>query len=114
MSASPWAALLNPPIRRTTFNRLAPTLIKPTKIEWVRALLRTQGPLTAQQICLEVDYPHTSLVSASLKGDLAKGRIELRNGRYHYNHQFDDQLADELAQAAELLRRHGYEVRRKS
>ena len=119
MTTSPWASLLDRQPTPAPCNRLPTDPQDPqtpskalTKIDQVRHLLRTRGPMTAAQICRFVDLNRTALVSATLKNDVAKGRVRLRAGRYHYNDDFDDQLAGEIADAIRLLTRQGYQVRR--
>lgn len=82
-----------------------------SKTEAIRALLRA-GPRTALSIAVELDIPEGSgRVAALLKGDLHKGSVVMVDGRYQINDDYDAQLQRELAQAAALLRRHGWSVK---
>jgi hypothetical protein len=56
------------------------------------------------------DLDNTGLVSALLAGDIEKGRVFMRAGKYHWNPQHDEQLQAQLKAAANLLKRHGYKV----
>lgn len=114
--ATPWDVLLRPRAC-AAFTRCAEpstTGLALSKAEQVRQLLARNGPLSAAAICLEVEYPNTGLVSASLKHDLAIGRITCIEGLYNFNADYDAKLHERLKQAKALLRRHGYAVRRQS
>lgn len=81
-----------------------------SKTERMRAYLREQGEACAAVLAEEGDVETTGLVWALLKSDLASGRVFLRNGKYRWNPQFDEQLHKDLMAAKALLRRHGFEV----
>lgn len=93
------------------FQMPAKTEQKPTsKTDKLRHHLRAQGSATAQDLAMEADLDNTGLVSALLAGDIAKGRIFIRAGKYHWNPQHDEQLQTQLDAAVTLLKRHGYKV----
>jgi len=101
LARRPW------PFRLDVFER------KPdeSKTEQIRALLRSQGPLNAAAIVMEIGLDGgTALVGALLKNDLYKGAVIRQGGCYAWNHDYDQALANELAEARALLRRHGYRV----
>lgn len=111
MTASIWSGLLPTKPTRTPAPRLEPKPARTTNlVGQARELLRRQGPLSAREIADVLGVESTSKVSSWLVYDKKKGRLELRDGRYHYNPEYDDLQAEELARAAEMLRRHGYEV----
>lgn len=83
-----------------------------TRTDQIRRLLRTNGPLTAQNIAVQLDLERVSLVGALLKADLQVGRVRRIGPLYDWNHGHDEAQARELAAAARLLRRHGFTVRR--
>src|SRR3990167_106806 len=115
MSASPLDALLRTP-RKARFDRCqeaAPTL-KTSLAGQVRNLLRRDGPSSAASICMEVDIPSTSLVSAVLKHDLARGCVKLINGLYELDSGWDEELQQKISQAKTLLERNGYSVEKRS
>lgn len=110
--ATPWDALMRSTRPAAQFNRCADTPAPPptTKAARVRELLRQNGPMSAAAICLEVEYPNTGLVSASLKHDIAIGRISCSDGLYSINPEYDAELHRRIALAKALLRRYGYTV----
>lgn len=82
-----------------------------TKTERIRALLRTAGPKRSLEIVMELDLDiSASVVGSLLKNDLHKGAVVFQDGRYAWNPDYDQALAKELAEARDLLRRHGYLV----
>jgi hypothetical protein len=84
---------------------------KPTsKTDKLRHHLRAQGSANAVVLAMEADLDNTGLVSALLAGDIEKGRVFMRAGKYHWNPQHDEQLQAQLKAAANLLKRHGYKV----
>jgi hypothetical protein len=113
-TASPWDTLLRSSTR-SAFDRCADLSVQYPilgKAERVRRLLANRGPMSAAAICIEVEYPNTGLVSASLKHDLAIGRITCTNGLYEINPDYDAELHERIKQAKSLLARHGYSVKR--
>jgi len=83
----------------------------PSLTESIRAMIKIQGPLTAQQISLALDVPGSSgRVWALLKNDIRLGRIVAREGQFHWSWAYDVQMQTKLRDAAKLLRRHGYVV----
>jgi hypothetical protein len=80
------------------------------KTERMRVYLRTQGAATAATLADEADLERTDLVSALLKGDMARGSVFRRGHKYHWNPQFDAQHHQRLAEAASLLRANGFTV----
>lgn len=82
-----------------------------SRTEAIRDLLRKSGPKNALAIAVILELPDSGRVAALLKGDLQKGLVQLVDGRYQINDDYDAQLARELSQAAALLRRHGWTVR---
>lgn len=83
-----------------------------TKTDRLRNYLRHHGAANASTLADEADVPQTALVGALLKGDIAKGRVFRRGDKYHWNHQFDEQLHRRLQEAAALLRANGFTVRK--
>lgn len=83
-----------------------------SRTESIRALLRDSGPLTSRQIAVTLGLDRESLVGALLKADLHAGRAYFRAGRYHWDHDRNDDLQREIAGAICLLRKHGYRVER--
>lgn len=81
-----------------------------TKTERMRNYLRQHGSASAATLADEADVPQTALVAALLKGDMARGSVFYRGKQYHWNHQFDAELHEQLSKAAALLRAHGYTV----
>lgn len=81
-----------------------------SKTERMRAYLRQHGSATAATLADEGNLNTRALVGALLKGDLARGLVFRRNGRYFWNPQFDQAHQQRLAEAAALLRRNGYRV----
>lgn len=110
-TATPWDALLRN-TRRVVFAPPAEEAKGETKAGKVRRLLRERGPLTAAEICMEVDIASTALVMPVLKHDLTRGAIVQNAGRDEWNPAFDEQLQADISQAVALLKRNGYEVRR--
>lgn len=96
--------------RLTPDQKAAPKDVSRT--ESIRALLRESGPLTSRQIALILNLDRESLVGALLKADLHSGRAYFQDGRYHWDGKYDEQLQREIADAAHLLRKHGYSVTR--
>lgn len=78
----------------------------------IRELIRQHGPLSSLSIAttLEIDGAR-GLVYALLKNDLQKGQIEFSDGKFYWNHAYDEGLAKRIKQAAALLRRHGYRIK---
>ena len=88
-----------------------PTERAPSLTERIRAMIKDQGPLTAQQISVALDVPGASgRVWALLKNDIRLGRIVAREGQFHWSWAYDVQMQTKLRDAAKLLRRHGYAV----
>ncbi len=88
-----------------------PTERTPSLTERIRAMIKVQGPLTAQQISVALDVPGASgRVWALLKNDIRLGRIVAREGQFHWSWAYDVQMQTKLRDAAKLLRRHGYVV----
>jgi hypothetical protein len=85
-----------------------------SRTERIRVLLRERGSMSALGIALEVDLERPSLVGALLKADLYAGRIFHRDGEYHWDYIYDEQLACEIQTAIRLLRKNGYSVERTS
>lgn len=81
-----------------------------SKTEIMRVFLRRHGSASSATLADEADVPGHGLVGALLKGDIAKGSVFHRDGRYHWNPQFDADLHRQLMDAKALLTRHGYEV----
>jgi membrane protein DedA with SNARE-associated domain len=91
----------------------APDAPKPTgKTDTMRQYLQQYGSATAVLLAMEADLASTGLVGALLKGDLARGRITYRLGRYWWNPAFDERLQADIDQAVALLKRHGWKVRK--
>lgn len=118
MPASPFTAMASA-LARPSF----PTLSAPkatgtpgtSRTEQIRQLLRKQGSMTAHEILMELVLPEdfwgdSGLVGALLKNDIARGQVTRANGKYYWNFSYDEALQNELHQAANLLRRHGYTV----
>lgn len=82
------------------------------KTERMRAYLREVGSANAATLADEADVPQTALVSALLKADLLRGSVFRRGHTYHWNHQFDTQHHQRLAEAVSLLRANGYQVKK--
>lgn len=80
------------------------------KTEAMRNYLRANGKATAPDLAMEADVEQTGLVGALLKTDLQRGRIFMRDGRYHWNPEHDERQAAEVRQAIALLKRQGYKV----
>lgn len=112
--ASPWDMLLRCKSNAVRFDRStdADALPASTKASRVRELLRQNGPMSAAAICMEVEYPNTGLVSASLKYDVASGRITFFDGKYELNPAWDEDLHRRINGAKTLLKRHGFSVTR--
>lgn len=116
--ASPWDALLNPIRMRLPASVPSEWLEadKPkaelSKAGQVRALLAQRGAMNANAICLEVDIESTSLVGPVMKWDMKLGRVLLEDGRYFLNPRFVEEEAAQVRAAVNLLRKHGYRVRR--
>ena len=88
-----------------------PTERAPSLTERIRAMIKDQGPLTAQQISVALDVPGASgRVWALLKNDIRLGGIVAREGQFHWSWAYDVQMQTKLRDAAKLLRRHGYAV----
>lgn len=83
-----------------------------SRTEQIRQLLRERGALTAVAIAVELDLTSASLVGALLKADLHAGRAFHQDGHYHWNQAFDEQQARAIAEAINLLKKHGYSVER--
>lgn len=83
-----------------------------SKAARMRCALRDNGPLTAAQLCNLAGLLNSGFVSALFKGDLASGRVRFVQGCYELNDEYDEALADEIAQAIRLLKRYGYSVTR--
>lgn len=112
---TPWDALLrHRPVAQFDQCQEDPALLKTSKAARVRELLRQKGPMSAAEICMEVDYPNTGLVSASMKHDIAIGRLSLTNGLYAVNPDYDANLHRSIKRARALLRKHGYTVEMQS
>lgn len=111
--ASPWDALLRGP-RRASVTSPPEDPRAESKAGQVRRLLRERGPMTALEICMDVDIKSTALVMPVLKHDLAIGRIRCAGGRYELAPEFDDQLRAEISHAVALLKRNGYDVRKRA
>lgn len=84
--------------------------VEQTKTDRLRNYLRHHGAANASTLADEADVPQTALVGALLKGDIAKGRVFRWGDKYHWNHQFDEELHKRVQEAAELLKRNGYKV----
>lgn len=118
MTASPFTAMASA-LTRPAFPTLsapnATTTPSTSRTEQIRQLLRKQGSMTAHEILMELVLPEdfwgdSGLVGALLKNDIAKGQVTRANGKYRWNFDHDEALQNELHQAANLLRRHGYTV----
>lgn len=104
LTGQPYAAW--PQVRAAESTERAPSLT-----ERIRAMIKDQGPLTAQQISVALDVPGASgRVWALLKNDIRLGRIVAREGQFHWSWAYDVQMQTKLRDAAKLLRRHGYAV----
>ncbi|UUZ68051.1 hypothetical protein LP416_27690 [Polaromonas sp. P2-4] len=113
-AATPWDALLRSH-RKVQFRDAEERAESGTsKAGQVRALLRREGrPMTASEICMEVDITSTALVMPVLKHDIAIGRIHLAAGLYTISSSFDEQLQADIGRAVALLKRNGYELRKR-
>ena len=83
-----------------------------TRTDQIRQLLR-QGRFTSPAIAGYVSLARPALVGALLKADILAGRVLFCDGCYEWNHDLDDETAEEIKAAAQLLRKHGYQVSRK-
>lgn len=81
-----------------------------TKTARMLAYLKAHGSASAHELADEADIDRACQVSAVLKTHIRRGQVELVRGRYRLNEQYEAGLQQELAQAAALLRRHGYRV----
>lgn len=113
VSASPWDALLRRPKRASVTSPPEDPRAQ-SKAGQVRRLLRERGPMTALQICMDVDIKSTALVMPVLKHDLAIGRIRCAGGHYELVAEFDEQLQADIGRAVALLKRNGYDVRKRA
>ena len=83
-----------------------------TKTARMLAYLKANGSASAHELADEADIDRACQVSAVLKTHIRRGQVQLVRGRYSLNEQYSVDLQKELAQAAALLRRHGYHVTR--
>ena len=78
--------------------------------ERLRWLLTNRGPMRAPQLAAAASLPHSSMVSALLKHDIASGRVTCYRGVYEIEPAFDEIEREEIQAAIALLRRKGYTV----
>ncbi len=81
-----------------------------SKTQAMRAYLKERGSATSAELAIEADLDRASLVGALLKTDIKRGGVQYRAGRYHWNEEQDQELAQQLRDAAALLRKHGWRV----
>jgi hypothetical protein len=118
MNPNPFAQLIQHATRsgkRRKAARLLGHTQKPdTKTERLRTYLRQNGRATAADLAIEADLDNTGLVWALLKGDIAKGAVEMQGGHYTWNDEYDDQEQQELKAAMRRLRAAGFVVVRRT
>ena len=83
-----------------------------TKTDRLRAYLRDVGPATPVMLAQAADLNTTALVGALLKSDVRRGQVRLHAGKYFWAHDFDAAREAEIREAAALLRRAGWRVKR--
>jgi hypothetical protein len=80
-----------------------------SKSESIRSLLERFGPMTARAIS-----EHSGIASGDVAGlikhDIARGRVRFNAGLYRLAPNWDEATHQQIRSAAELLRRHGYQV----
>jgi hypothetical protein len=84
----------------------------PSKTDKMRQYLREHGPANCHTLAMESEVVSTSLVGSLLAGDIEKGRVFFKQGKYHWNPDFDERLQADIRSAIALLQRHGYKVRK--
>ena len=101
-------------------HNIPPRRGQPTKVDGVmgktdilRTALAEGGRMRSEHLAPLANIAVTT-VSALLRRDVLKGRIQCRAGWYSLNGGYDDELLKELAAATRLLRRHGFTVTRKA
>lgn len=118
MTSNPFQQLIKHatrPGRRRKAAKLMGFSQKPdTKTERLRSYLRKHGRATAADLAIEADLDNTGLVWALLKGDIAKGAVEMQGGHYTWNDEYDDQEQQELKAAMRRLRAAGFVVVRRA
>ncbi len=85
-----------------------------SRTERIRDLLRERSSMSALRIAVELDLERPALVGALLKADIHAGRVFHRNGEYHWDYTFDEQLAREISAATRLLEKNGFSITRTS
>jgi hypothetical protein len=79
--------------------------------EDIRVMLEEHGALSARTIAEKLRMP-SGRVGAIVKHDRQRGRIRFHEGRYELAPGWDEDMYEQIRQAAALLRRHGYRVER--
>jgi hypothetical protein len=86
-----------------------------SRTETIRRILKSASrPLTAAEIAFDMEHFAdfgSHLVWLLLKYDMQKGRVILEDGKYRWNHEYDEAEALEIRNAVKLLKRHGYKVK---
>ncbi len=111
IAPTPWDALLQRRSPPSPFDRspAEPAISGTSKTAQIRALLRV-GPMSASDICMELDLRSTGLVGALLKHDIAVGRVRSVDGLYELCSEFEQDLIKRIREARALLLSHGYKV----
>jgi len=73
--------------------------------------LRANGPTRAHRLAAIVGLPNSGRVAALLSTRRDRGEVELENGRWQLNPDWDDIIASEIRDAQIILERAGYTVR---
>lgn len=77
----------------------------------MRHALAVRGPLRSAELKEVAGLASSGLVSSLLRHDRDIGRVTLCEGLWELDPDYDDSRAAELAQAATLLRRAGWQVK---
>lgn len=83
----------------------------PNMTDRIRHVIKREGVATAGWIATECGLQGgAAKVHALLSRDIERGRILFADGMFEWNEAWDQEQAKRLAEAAQLLRRHGYTV----
>ena len=112
---NPFSQITNTLTGRSAWSMAKPVEAKEkpiSKTERMRDYLRNEGPANCHTLAMEAEVLSTSLVGSLLAGDIEKGRVFFRQGKYHWNPEYDEALHQKLQEAIALLKRHGYQVKK--
>lgn len=86
-------------------------LVQASKTQRMLDFIKANRSANAAELAIEAELHKTGLVNALLKSAINKGQVDLIDGRYCLNTSYNASLQTSLLDAAQLLRRHGWQVK---